>query len=190
MLAPKPPRMSLDDFLVWEAKQDEKWELVDGVPIQRRTRMMAGGTGAHARIASNIIRAVGNRLPAGPCVPYGSDLKVVSPTGASRYPDVTVDCGPYTRETRAAVDPRVVFEVLSPSNDWFTQVRLLEDYQALETVEHIVFVNQEAPLAQIWSRDGAVWRRTEAAGAESDLALPALQIALPMASIYEGVTFE
>jgi hypothetical protein len=39
MLARKPePRMSFEEYLEWEARQDEKWELVDGRPVRRSDR--------------------------------------------------------------------------------------------------------------------------------------------------------
>jgi hypothetical protein len=107
MLAVKPQRISVDDFLDWELTQDQKWELVDGVPILRETRLMAGGTAKHSQIAVNIMLAIGPQLRGGPCRVYGSDLKVRNATSA-RYPDVTIDCG--TRaDAKAFLRPTVHF---------------------------------------------------------------------------------
>jgi hypothetical protein len=52
MLAVKPQLMSADDFLDWELTQDQKWALVDGAPILRETRLMAGGAAKHSQIRS------------------------------------------------------------------------------------------------------------------------------------------
>jgi Uma2 family endonuclease len=180
--------MSVDDFLAWEALQPEKWELVDGAPILRRTRLMAGGTPRHAQIAANIIIALGAQLRGGPCRVYTSDLKVRSDR-AVRYPDVTVDCGTGER-AKTAETPRVVFEVLSPSNNAFQQMRLLHDYQSIPAVEEIVFVNQEGLDVQVWRRRANGWAFEEFETLEGDIALASIAAALPTAAIYDGVVFE
>jgi Uma2 family endonuclease len=189
MLQPRPARMSFDDYIVWEAAQSEKHELIDGVPVPKVTRMMAGGTGRHALIASRMIAALTNRLRGKPCLPYGSDLKVKVGPG-SRYPDVTVDCSRETARAVVAQDPRVVFEVLSPANDTMAVTRLLADYQSLASLSAIVLVSQNAAHAQIFVRDSAGWRLEEVSGLEAEMALPGLDVSLPLAEVYDGVEFD
>lgn len=180
--------MSVEAFLAWEEAQEEKWELVDGEPMLRRTRMMAGGTPQHALIAANLIIALGNRLRGGPCRVYTSDLKVRS-DAAVRYPDVTVDCVT-ARSAKTAQAPKVLFEVLCPSNSTFQQMRLLADYQAIETVEEIVFISQEAPEAQSWRRVANGWTLHDHQSLESEIPIAALDFALPMAEIFAGAEFD
>lgn len=189
MLQPQPVRMSFDDYIVWEAAQAQKHELIDGVPVPKVTRMMAGGTGRHALIAARIIAALTGRLRGKPCLPYGSDLKVKIGPGA-RYPDVTVDCSNETARAVVAQDPRVVFEVLSPANDTMAVTRLLADYQSLASLSAIVFVSQNAAYAQVFVRDGEAWRLDEATGLAAELALPGLDVSLPLAEVYDGVAFD
>jgi Uma2 family endonuclease len=181
--------MTVAEFLAWEPRQEEKWELVDGAPRLRRLRLMAGGTYNHGFISMNIGAALKPRLRGGPCAPLTSDVRVVSPTGNTRYPDITVDCGPRGFQLTADA-PRAIFEVTSPSNNFRDQIRLLEDYQAIEAVQHIVFVAQTELSALVWTREGAGWRRDEVEGGDGVIALPALELTLPMAEIYDGVTFE
>ena len=188
MLAPKSDAMTVDEFLAWEETQEEKWELVSGAPVLRETRLMAGGTPGHARIAANVIAALHPRLRGGPCAVYTSDFKVRA-VDAVRYPDVTVDCGT-DRKAKTAGDPRVVFEVLSPSNNAFVQTRLLTDYQSIETVEQIVFLNQDAPEAQVWRRAANGWTFEAVTSLDATMALPSIGADLPLAEDYEGVTFE
>lgn len=190
MLAPRPASMTMEEYLTWEAAQAEKHEFVDGQVIPRRMRMMAGGTGRHARLAANAIRALGNALRGGPCAPYGSDLKVQCATGSARYPDVTVDCSPLTGRAVFAQDPRVVIEVLSPANDTMAITRLMYDYQSIASLSAIVFVAQDAPYMQVFAREGAGWRLVEVNGLEGGAALPGLDVTLPMAELYEGVSFD
>jgi Uma2 family endonuclease len=186
---PKLKPMTVAEFLSWEPAQEEKWELVDGAPRLRRLRLMAGGTYNHGYVCANIIAALKPRLRGGPCAPLTSDVRVVSPRGNTRYPDITVDCGPRGSQLTADA-PRAIFEVTSPSNSFRDQIRLLEDYQAIETVQHIAFISQTDMSASVWTREGAGWRRDEVDGLDGVIALPALETALPMAEIYDGVTFD
>lgn len=189
MLAPRRPTpLTVDDFLAWEATQEEKWELVDGEPVLRRARMEAGGTQRHAMLAANLIAALHPRLRGGPCRALTSDMKVRS-DAAVRYPDVTVDCGTEARSLTAQT-PKVLFEVLSPSNSTFQQTRLLADYQAIETVEEIVFISQDAPEAQSWRRVANGWTLHDHQGLEADIPIQTLGFALTMADIYEGAEFD
>jgi len=186
MSMPLPKPMTIPEFLAWEALQEEKHELVDGFPLPRRLRAMSGGTRRHALIGTNAASALRNRLRGGPCRAYGSDLKVASPTGRVRYPDALVECGRGDPNSLVAIEPKAMIEVLSPSNTFLHQERVLEDYQAIESVEYVVFLHQDQPLAFVWRREGAAWTREVMEGLERELHLPALGIALPMAELYEG----
>lgn len=182
-----PEPWGLDRFLEWEDAQDEKHELVDGFPVLRRLRLMAGGTPEHALIAMNIGIALHPKLRGGSCRPFGSDLRVLTPRGNLRYPDVTVLCRPLRRGEKAVQDPSVVFEVLSPSNSPFQLNTLVRDYQSIPGLAHIVLVSQESALAQVWSRVEGGWDLAEVRGLEASLDLPALGVATPLGPFYEGV---
>jgi hypothetical protein len=41
MLARKPERMTVPEFLAWEELQEEKWELVDGFPRPPQRALVA-----------------------------------------------------------------------------------------------------------------------------------------------------
>lgn len=187
MRAVKAPRLTVEAFLAWEALQEEKWELVDGLPVPRVTRLMAGGTFAHARIAANVIIALGPQLRSGPCAALTADIKVRADR-AVRYADVTVDCGTAPGSLLAQT-PRVMFEVLSPSNDAFQQNRLLADYQSIDTVEQVVFLNQDAAFAQSWRRVANGWTLEEYEGLEAEIPLPTIGADLRLAAAYDGLPF-
>lgn len=186
MSMPSPKPMSLPEFLAWEAGQEEKHELIDGFPLPRRLRAMSGGTRRHALIGANTASVLRSRLRGGPCRAYGSDLKVASPTGRVRYPDALVECGRGDPTALLAIDPKVVIEVLSPSNTFVHQERVLEDYQAIASVDYVIFIHQDQPLAWLWRREGAAWTREVVEGLDCELNLAGLDLALPMAELYEG----
>ncbi|MEQ1618123.1 MAG: Uma2 family endonuclease [Terricaulis sp.] len=186
-VARRPQPMDLETFLAWEDTQEEKHELIDGLPVLRRLRLMSGGTPEHALIAANLIFSLRSRLGAGPCRPFTSDLRVIMTNGGLRYPDATVLCRPLRKGEQAVADPKVLFEVLSPSNSPLQLTRLLHEYQGVASVEHIVLVSQDSPFAQIWTRAGADWALVEVGGGDKQIALPAIDVVLALAELYEGV---
>jgi Uma2 family endonuclease len=181
--------------MAWEAEQEEKWELVDGYAVPRSERWdfdaatgMAGARRSHNRVVANLIRHLGNRLAGTPCEALPSDIKTRSPTGSGRYPDVTVECGQTDLESLTS-EPRLVFEVLSRSNTLKQQLKLLDDYQAVLTMEQIVFLEQDRPAALSWTRSGQAWTREELEGLGAELDLRSLGFVLSFAEVYEGFPF-
>ena len=131
-------RVSVDEFLAMDLGA-VKAELDDGVVV-----MLAGGTEIHARIAGNIFLALGNGLRGTSCRPYGSDMAVRSGERSVRFPDVSVYCRPYPNvhpEQRLIGDPRVAIEVLSPSTATLDLRDKLAEYQTLDGLDAIVFVD-------------------------------------------------
>lgn len=192
--APKP--MTFEEYLEWEALQEEKWELIDGQPVLRSARWsydpvtgMAGATYGHNLVIANLLGGLNRRLRPGPCRALPSDIKTRSPTGNTRYPDVTVECGSPDFSSLASAEPRVLFEVLSPSNTLKQQLKLLDDYQAVPAVAQIVWLEQDRPSALSWTREGEGWRRQELEGVEAVLELPSLDVSLPLSEVYEDFGF-
>jgi Uma2 family endonuclease len=64
------------------------------------------------------------------------------PHGNSRYPDVVIDCGRNDMADLAAKEPRVVFEVESPSATTLEQLERLEDYQSVPSITTILLLAQ------------------------------------------------
>ena len=180
VLNPAYRRVSVREFLAMDLGET-KAELVDGMIL-----MMAGGSPRHAAIAANLTIALGNRLRGTGCRPYGSDLAVRTGEASIRLPDVSVYC----RDDRAADspsdrllgDPRVVFEVLSPSTASNDQITKLVEYRALPGVQAVVFVdpeNERLRLVEPGEQGDAGWLP-----AGSDLGLPMLDITVPHSEIF------
>ncbi len=175
MLAVTPQRIRGEDVLDWEIDEDQKWERVDGVPILRKTRLMAGGAPKLAQIAANIMRAIKPQLRAGPSRVYGSDLKVRTAASA-RDPDVTIDCGARAG-AKTAETTWVVFEVLSPSNSAFQQPRRRADEQKIDSIDQIIFVSQDAAEAQTWRRAAHGGTVEDFTGLEAEITAPSIAAA-------------
>jgi Uma2 family endonuclease len=144
------PRVSLADFLAWEREQPHRYEFDGTQPIP-----MTGGTVAHARLVRRIMQAL-SRLLAPQYEPFGGDLKVLTAPGRVRCPDVLVLRGEPAPDADA-VEPDVVFEVLSSSTA-LTDLRVKpEDYAAVSSLMAYVILSQDGPAGATILRRSNGW---------------------------------
>ena len=179
--------LTFEAFLEWERHQETRHEFVDGEILA-----MVGGSQAHAMIQVNLLVALRSKLRGSSCRPFTSDMLMRTGRNNGRYPDVTIDCGPYRGESRTASKPTVVFEVLSESTQREDRTRKLADYNATPSIAHYVMVEQDEPLAYVYSRahhgEFSVIPQ-EIKGLHAAIELPSVAIALTMAEVYEGIEF-
>lgn len=187
-LAPK--LMTAEQFLIWRQDQEGTWELVDGVPqpkFYNGPRMMAGGTRNHARVARNLIAALGPRLSGSRCEAYGSDMAVRNIRGQLRQPDVMVECRSGQGQDLATDQPKVIFEVLSPSTRRVDFVLKAEEYRQLPSLTHLVLLEADLPRGLIWTRNGDGWVVSQVEGLDAELTLSDIDLVLPLSEIYARV---
>lgn len=193
-MATAPKLMTADEFLIWRQSQEGTWEFVDGSPrrkFRNPLNLIAGGTVNHARVAGNIIAALRPRLRGSGCMPTGSDLAVRNLRGGLRQPDVMVECRPVRGSELEAREPKVVFEVLSPSTRGVDLLKKAEEYRQLPTLAHLVILEADLARAVVWTRgeDGG-WDVEEVSGLKAVLRLPAIGADLSMAETYEDVDLQ
>jgi Uma2 family endonuclease len=179
-------RMTVDEFFAWQEGQAERYELVDGQPL----RMMAGAKNVHDDIVVNLIGELREQFRGSGCRPFTGDGSVETRPGQIRRPDVGVDCGPRDPNGTKAALPRLVIEVLSPSTRDFDTFRKLEEYKQTESLEYIVLVEPNEPVAFVWRRGGGRERvEIRIRGLDGRIAMPEIGVTLEMAAIYEDVEF-
>lgn len=188
MAEPQLRRMTPEEFFAWQGQQDKLYELVDGLPVLP-LKMMTGATRAHDRVVVNIIRELSTQLRRTPCRPTTDDLAVRIPAGNVRRPDVTVECGEGENRDMAVTEPRVIIEVLSPSTMTFDRIRKLPEYQTIPSVAHILLIDTEVPRVDLWSRGESGWAQSQFDGLDARVELPAINAALLLADIFEGLEF-
>lgn len=179
--------MTADEFLDWCQYQEDRWELVDGMP-----RMMTGATRRHDLIVVNLIADLHAKLRGKPCQPNTADVAARMLHGNVRRPDVTVDCASLPDKSLSSTAPTVFFEVLSPSTRTIDLMRKAEEFKQMPTLRHIVIIEPERPQALLWSRadETAPWVDRDIEGLDAVVPLGAIAVTLPMAAIYDGITFE
>jgi Uma2 family endonuclease len=186
MLDRKPEPMGVQAFLTWAEGQAERYELVGGVPV----RMMSGARNVHDDIVVNLLTLLRTHLRGSGCRPFTADGSVETLPGQVRRPDVGVDCGPRDPSALMAAEPGLVAEVLSPTTRDFDAFAKLAEYKTVATLAHILLIEPNAPEIRSWFRDGdGAWEELRATGIDGTLDLQAFDLRLPLAEIYDGVTF-
>lgn len=179
--------MTVEEFLDWQRGQQELFELVDGMPaLYRGAEMMAGGSALHDRIITNIIIALGNQLGDGPCRPATADLGLRTRIKSLRRADVLVTCEPPRDDTYEATEPRMVVEVLSPSNVGVAWERKLNEYRHHAQLDYILLVDARVMDVKLYTRTTTGWDDADFAGESDAIRLSVLGCTLPLAAIYRG----
>jgi Uma2 family endonuclease len=182
-LEPAFQPITAEQFLAMDFGSDRKFELVDGA-----IRMMTGGTSTHALVAANTLSFLRLKLRGTGCRPYGSDMAVRVDETNVRYPDVSVYCGdPADRDKPAVLsfaDPRVIFEVLSPSTRRVDQEGKLREYRALSSMDTIVLIDTDSERSRVHQRLGPTSWRDDIFPQPHDIDLPSLGIVLPHDEIF------
>jgi Uma2 family endonuclease len=184
-----PKILSLDEFLVWLEKQEEKYEFFGG-RIHQHIVAMAGGTDGHNTIEVNVVTALRNRLRGSGCRPYGSNQLVKNvERGEAFFPDATIICGPMTSERHgtlgAATNPAAVLEVLSPSTERYDRYRKLDSYQSMPSVREVILVLTDKHRVERYIRKTDGWRFEATIGLGS--VTKVFDLDIPMSEIYEDV---
>ena len=83
-LSAHQPFFDAEDYLHWEAAQQERHEYIDGEVFA-----LAQASARHATIARNLATLLRQHLHGSPCTVFVADMQVhVAPDSAFYYPDV------------------------------------------------------------------------------------------------------
>jgi Uma2 family endonuclease len=168
----RSPQLTMEQFHAFrdDRPKEEKWELIDGVPM-----MMPPPTLVHQRIASNLDRLLNAHLERNR-PEWRSDREVgILLKDDEKYnpePDVTVF------DTSVALGQiyverfYLVAEVLSESDKKAVLEAKLRYYQDHEQNRCVLFVHQYAVSAEQYDRQGTSWRARQLGDAQAPLTFP------------------
>lgn len=179
--------ISVAEYLAGELRSPIKHDYYGGVVYA-----MSGASNAHNRIATNITMNLGVRLRGNRCSPNNSDTKIRIrlPTQIRfYYPDMSVVCRPNPPEDSYEDEPTVIFEVLSRSTRRIDLGEKRDAYLTIPSLNVYVLVEQDEPALIVYRRGIEGFVREDYEGVEAVLPLPELETELPLAEIYERVTF-
>jgi Uma2 family endonuclease len=178
-------RMTEAEFLEWQRRQEQRYELVDGAP-----RAMTGARFRHDRVLGNVFATLLDALEAidSPCRPFTADIAVRVPTGDLRRPDVAVYCPPFDEDAMVSDRPRLVVEVLSESTEDTDQHVKVDEYQHMDAVDYILLIAPRVADVLVWARaEDRSWQSTRYQSRDDVVPLPVLGVSLGLARLYRSV---
>ena len=186
MAEPAPKPWTVQAFFAWQERQAERYELVGGLP----SKMMVGVRNVHDHVVVNILAELRRQLRGKPRRPFTGQSSMETLRSQIRRPDVGIDCGRRDPNGYKAAERRMVLEVLSPGTRDFDTFEKLGEYKAVETLDHIVFVDPDCAEVVHWTRrPDRHWERQVIEELDGTLDLADLGVTLPLSEIYDGVTF-
>jgi Uma2 family endonuclease len=177
--------VTTEQFFAWVSGQEERYELVDGEVV-----MMAGVGRRHDAIVVNLTTAIHSQTRGGPCQTFTGDTYVATSPSTRRMPDMGVDYGKPDDASLTADRPSLVVEVLSPTTGGFDVTVKLAEYQALSSLDYILFVDTDSPKVHLYSRqEHGGWTDIVLKEMEAVVRLEKLSVALELRDIYAGLEF-
>jgi Uma2 family endonuclease len=184
------PQLTMEQFHAFrdERPKEEKWELIDGVPI-----MMPPPTLVHQQIADNLNQLLNAHLrEAKPEWRAVRDARVWL-EGDEKYnpePDVTIIDA--RRPIGQIYAERFYFaaEVLSASDKKAVAAAKLRYYQEHEYDRCVLLVREDRIGAEQHMREDSAWRPRRLSGATARLSLPDVGIVGRLGDLYEATPLD
>ncbi|MEG3923556.1 MULTISPECIES: Uma2 family endonuclease [unclassified Microcoleus] len=182
-----PQKMTVEEYLEWEAQQEIRHEYVNGEVFARM-----GSTIPHNDIALNFYTALYPHLRSRGCRMNVSDVKLqVSFQSSYYYPDVIVSCDPEDINSRNFIqNPKIIVEVLSPSTSAKDRDEKFTCYLKIPTLQEYILIDSQKIFVERYCRgEGRMWLYYSYTAGEI-LTLSSIEFDLPIALLYEGVGLE
>ena len=182
--------MDFDELMGFEANSPIRHEYIGG-----RLYAMAGGTVKHSDIGTNIGASVHTRLRGKPCRGGNGDQRVrFDRTENWYYPDFLIKCPPYSfhpRDKEALMNPRAIFEVLSPKTQVFDRTGKFDQYKTNDELSDYILVSaDEVRVEHFRKLENGDWAQRVLIGREALLQLDNFDISVPLSEIYEDIEIE
>ncbi len=180
-------KLTPEEYLAIERKAEWKSEFLNGEMFA-----MSGVSREHSLVNTNLTSYLHGAMRGRPCEAYAADMRVlVSATGLYTYPDLVIVCGEprfADREVDTLLNPQVVIEILSPSTEAYDRGKKFGHYRAVPSIRQYVLVSQDEPRIDWYVRqpDGP-WLFSSAIDLAGSLAIPSLDIHIPLNEIYDRV---
>jgi Uma2 family endonuclease len=179
-----PLRMSIRDFLSWEPGDGQRYELVDGLP-----RAMAPAGTIHGflqgRLAAALTAHLDRTRPSCSVIVTPGVIPRLLSAHNLRVPDLGVTCAPLLPGQATILDPVLLIEILSPSNQADTWSNVWA-YTSIPSVQEILVLHSTRIGAEILGRaaEGSWPERTQEVSADGELVLESVGFRLVLAELY------
>jgi Uma2 family endonuclease len=181
-------KVTAEEYLALDRAAGFRSELIDGEIIA-----MSGGSSRHSKLQINLALEVESALRGTPCQAFSADLRVRVSPRMYTYPDLTVVCGkPLLADDRQDIllNPKVIFEVLSPSTEHYDRGLKFRSYREINSLTDYILVDQDqARIEQFTRGDAHTWTFRDYQDASELLLIESIGISVPIARIYERIEF-
>jgi len=184
------PRYTLDEYFELERHSEKKYEYFNGEVF-----CMSRVKGNHARIETNCVTTLTNKLSSRGCTVYGGSLRVRTPSMPPyRYPDLSVVCEQPQFEEIGGLDvltnPILIIEVLSPSTEAYDRGDKFTYYKSSPSFREYLLVAQHRPHVTHYVKEGDdKWSYEELNSLKDSVYLSTVDCALSLNEVYRGVEF-
>jgi Uma2 family endonuclease len=170
--------MTEAEYFEIDARSPERYELCDG-----RAVAVPPAEPEHGAVVVSLATALRQRR----CLVWATSQRVhVEEAGLYAYPDVVVAGRPHFAGA-TLLDPVLIAEVLSPATEAFDRGVKFERYQRCASLREYVLVTVDERRVERFSRQpDATWLYRAFTAGEA-LSLPALDLEIPLAAIYDQV---
>jgi Uma2 family endonuclease len=177
--------LTVKDYLALEQDGEIRHEYVNG-----QIYAMSGASRKHGLIVGALFAALRPAARQRGCQLFTSDMKVrIEQTEKTffYYPDLVLTCDANDREDYYLRRPCLLFEVLSNSTERLDRHEKYAVYTQLASLQAYVLVAQDKGQVEVYRRDSNNW--IHHCYSEGSIYLNYLALDLPIAQIYEDVTF-
>jgi len=178
--------MTVEEFLEWNLAQDERYELVDGVPVPLRA--MSGAKDEHDTVVVNLIATLRQQLRGTGCRPKTAETALRTRIKRVRRPDVTIECAPVEVGSLEARNPVAVFEILSPTTRQLDRSEKLQEYLRHPELRTIVHIDPAIMDVMVYTRDARdAWETERLDRPDQAIRVADLPVSLALSEVYDGV---
>lgn len=189
---------TVEEYLEIDRSTDERYEYIDG-----QIHQMAGESGAHGDISTNLVRELSLYLKGKDCRVRSKDTKVRSGSitkgsqimkGMFSYPDIVVICDEpeyHDKVKDIILNLKAIFEILSDTtekfdrNDKFTRYRMFNP-----TMTDYILVSQHEPTVEHYARqEDNNWTLYTYVGLDKTFSIASIECELKLSEIYDRIEF-
>lgn len=144
-------RYTYADYVTWA--DDERWELIDGVPYMMTPAPIMGHQEISMRLGAELLVQLRGKS----CFPYAAPTDVTfeesKDTPTVVQPDLFVLCGDYKRGKRVVDVPTLIVEILSPSTSGKDAVTKRALYERVGVKEYWI-IDGANEIVEVWRHSG------------------------------------
>lgn len=174
-------KMTLAEFLAWEASQPERFEFRRGYVFR-----MDDVSARHNRVAMNLAGRIDQHLEGTACQVFATGMKVQTDESVL-YPDVLVTCGKATAGDEQLVhDPKLVIEIRLPNKGDDQRVKF-NMYRSLASLREYALIDAIDHRVEVFSMDETgAWAYVDQTR-NGTLALSSIDLSMPLEAVFKGV---